>query len=302
MATDRIANLNYITDGLGPDKWTALIRICETKEQYKDMCLFCKKLITHLSKNAQVLDIEQRNLFSIAYKNVVRTTRTSWQSLSSNSHTNINNESLTKYKTQLLNEITVYCLEAIDLVKNHLYKNVETKTDEYEAEVFYLKMMADYYRYLAETHNYDEEYSILSEKYYKKGIDCSLEKRYIVGDISELGVAHPTRLGLALNYSVCCHDILKETAKAIVISKKAFDLAVDKLEQDECGYSNLILQLIYDNITLWNQEYTKDRAIEFINGYLREIKVEYQLNIPKEMNQIFIDFYYCNIHELYMTN
>ena len=73
----------------------------------------------------------------------------------------------------------------------------------------------------------------------------------------KLSPTHPIRLGLALNYSVCFYEILKEPKKACDLAKKAFDEAISKLDQlDEASYkdSTLIMQLLRDNLTLWTSD------------------------------------------------
>ena len=62
------------------------------------------------------------------------------------------------------------------------------------------------------------------------------------------------RLGLALNYSVCCYEILDDKKKAREMARKAFDEAISKLDAlDEVSYkdSTLIMQLLRDNLSLW---------------------------------------------------
>merc|ERR1712107_688128 len=68
---------------------------------------------------------------------------------------------------------------------------------------------------------------------------------------------HPTRLGLALNFSVCYYEILKEADKACKLAKEAFDAAIEKLDTlNDASYkdSTLIMQLLRDNLTLWTSE------------------------------------------------
>merc|ERR1712169_92871 len=74
---------------------------------------------------------------------------------------------------------------------------------------------------------------------------------------------HPTRLGLALNYSVCYYEILKQPEKACQLAKEAFDAAIQKLDSltdDSYKDSTLIMQLLRDNLTLWTSENDKDEA------------------------------------------
>jgi len=62
---------------------------------------------------------------------------------------------------------------------------------------------------------------------------------------------------LALNYSVCFYEVLKDKQKACDLAKTAFDQAISKLDKlDEASYkdSTLIMQLLRDNLTLWTSD------------------------------------------------
>merc|ERR1719229_341087 len=105
--------------------------------------------------------------------------------------------------------------------------------------VFYLKMKGDYYRYLSEFDS-DEQYKNETGNCYKKAMDAAE---------ACLAETHPTRLGLALNYSVCYYEILKKPAEACDLAKKAFDSAIEKLDTlNDASYkdSTLIMQLLRD--------------------------------------------------------
>jgi len=110
--------------------------------------------------------------------------------------------------------------------------------------VFYLKMTGDYYRYLAEF--------VAGEGYDKKA--ASFYQQALEIAKAELTPTHPIRLGLALNYSVCFYEIIKDKKAACELAKSAFDQAISKLDKlDEASYkdSTLIMQLLRDNLTLW---------------------------------------------------
>merc|ERR1712228_697154 len=108
-------------------------------------------------------------------------------------------------------ELEAICKEVLALLSDHLCKNVEGNGDE--TEVFYLKMCGDYYRYLSEFRTEEENY----------------QKAMNVAE-ANLNETHPTRLGLALNFSVCYYEILKEPEKACDLAKKSFDAAIEKLD------------------------------------------------------------------------
>lgn len=74
---------------------------------------------------------------------------------------------------------------------------------------------------------------------------------------------HPTKLGLALNFSVCYYEILQKPEEACKLAKEAFDAAIEKLDKlSDTTYkdSTLIMQLLRDNLTLWSSE--KENELE----------------------------------------
>merc|ERR1712087_831123 len=159
-------------------------------------------------------------------------------------------ELLSKYKKLVEDELETICNEVLDLLKEHLCKNVAGNGDE--NEVFYLKMCGDYYRYLSEFRTESEKYKKNAEEYYKKAMDVAE---------ANLNETHPTRLGLALNFSVCYYEILKEPEKACDLAKKSFDAAIEKLDTlNDASYkdSTLIMQLLRDNLTLWTSSQDED--------------------------------------------
>jgi len=220
-----------------------LVRLAETAERYDDMCKIMRRLVETTAAAKADLTVDERNLLSVAYKNVVGARRASWRTLNADEH---KDEELVKiYKKQIESELDTICKDVLDLLLNFLVKNCP---EENEAKVFYLKLTADYYRYLAEfasnqpdNNGYDKK----AAEFYQQAMEIANKK---------LSPTHPIRLGLALNYSVCLYEILKDTKKACELAKSAFDLAISKLDKiDESSYKDatLIMQLIRDNLTLW---------------------------------------------------
>jgi hypothetical protein len=237
-----------LVNGLDIKKLVELVRVAETAERYEDMCKFVKKLVELKSEKEEDLDVDERNLLSVAYKNVVGSKRASWRTLSGG-FDDADEELLTKYKSLVEDELEEICQEVLDLLTKHLCKNVEGNGDE--TEVFYLKMCGDYYRYLSEF-RLDDSYKVNAEAYYKKAMDVAE---------ANLNETHPTRLGLALNFSVCYYEILKEPEKACDLAKKSFDAAIEKLDTlNDASYkdSTLIMQLLRDNLTLWTSSTEDD--------------------------------------------
>merc|ERR1711928_48508 len=88
-------------DGLIADleikKLVELVRVAETAERYEDMCKFVEKLVKMKSKKGEDLDVDERNLLSVAYKNVVGAKRASWRTLAGG-FDDADEELLKKYK------------------------------------------------------------------------------------------------------------------------------------------------------------------------------------------------------------
>ncbi|XP_061551440.1 14-3-3 protein zeta-like [Phycodurus eques] len=221
-------------------------KLAEQAERYDDMAE-CMKVVTEKGED---LTNEERNLLSVAYKNVVGARRSSWRVLSSiegKSETSEKKLQLAKeYREKVENELQVICNNVLTLLDKYLIGN----SIQQESKVFYLKMKGDYYRYLAEVASPEEKLTIIenSQQAYKEAFH-----------ISKTGMdpTHPIRLGLALNFSVFYYEILNSPEKACELAKKAFDEAIAELDQlNEESYkdSTLIMQLLRDNLTLWTSD------------------------------------------------
>ena len=103
--------------------------------------------------------LEERNILSVAFKNVVGTRRAAWRVLSSiqkKENNKGNQENVTKvkdYKSQIEQELTEICKGILQLLDNYLIPNSQTDT----VKVFFFKMKADYYRYIAEYAQADQK-------------------------------------------------------------------------------------------------------------------------------------------------
>lgn len=216
-----------------------MARTSEAAERYDDMCKFMSKLVQWCKANSEALTVEERNLLSVAYKNVIGARRASWRTINAESSDSKTEHLVKEYKGQIESEVETISQEVLTLLKDFLINDEET-----EAQVFYKKMAGDYYRYLAECvteGDFDEQ----ATKYYSQAFEIATK---------QLEATHPIRLGLALNYSVCEYEIRKNQKGACTLAKDAFDDAISKLDKlDESDYkdSTLIMQLLRDNLTLW---------------------------------------------------
>jgi len=124
-----------------------------------------------------------------------------------------------------------------------------------EGQVFYWKMAGDYWRYLAEFATADDR-KFKAEKAREKYDEATK-----TAQTQGLPPTNPIRLGLALNYSVFYYEILNMPQEACTLAKTAFDDAIselDSLQEEQYKDATLIMQLIRDNLTLWTSDQADD--------------------------------------------
>jgi len=227
-----------------------MAKLAEQAERYDEM-------VDEMKKVAQLVDerelsVEERNLLSVAYKNVIGARRASWRIISSieqkeESKGNADHAKRIKsYRAVVEKELCDICNSILTLLDTYLIPNAESG----ESKVFYLKMKGDYHRYLAEfkTGNDRKEAAEQTLMAYKQAQSIALD---------ELAPTHPIRLGLALNFSVFYYEILNSPERACHLAKNAFDEAIaelDTLGEDSYKDSTLIMQLLRDNLTLWTSD------------------------------------------------
>ena len=247
-------NLIKMSEGKQLDRHERVFnaKLAEQAERYDDMVESMKAVA---QTSSQDLTVEERNLLSVAYKNVIGARRASWRVLSSieaksRSEGDTNNLNLTQaYKLKVENELNDTCDDIIAIIQNYLLTNA---TDA-ESKVFYHKMSGDYHRYLAEFKEGEEKQASANSAFesYKQAQEVACNKD------TGLEPTHPIRLGLALNFSVFHYEIQSEPEEACKLAKQAFDDAIaelDKLQEDSYKDATLIMQLLRDNLTLWTSE------------------------------------------------
>jgi len=236
------------------DELVQRAKLAEQAERYDDMAAAMKAV----TETGVELSNEERNLLSVAYKNVVGARRSSWRVISSIEQKTEGSEKkqqmAKEYREKVETELREICHDVLGLLDKFLI----AKASNAESKVFYLKMKGDYYRYLAEVAVGDQRNSETdeSQKAYQEAFDISKSK---------MQPTHPIRLGLALNFSVFYYEILNSPDRACHLAKQAFDDAIaelDTLKEDSYKDSTLIMQLLRDNLTLW----TSDAAAEGDDG------------------------------------
>ncbi|VFQ79019.1 unnamed protein product [Cuscuta campestris] len=240
-----------VEENLSREQYVYMAKLAEQAERYEEMVQFMDKLVLGSTPGAE-LTIEERNLLSVAYKNVIGALRAAWRIVSSieqkeESRKNDDHVALIKeYRAKVESELSQVCAGILNLLQSNLVPSASSS----ESKVFYLKMKGDYHRYLAEFKVGDER---------KQAADDTMSSYKAAQDIAlvDLPSTHPIRLGLALNFSVFYFEILNSSDKACVMAKQAFEEAIaelDTLGEESYKDSTLIMQLLRDNLTLWTSE------------------------------------------------
>uniref|UniRef100_M4EIH1 14-3-3 domain-containing protein n=1 Tax=Brassica campestris TaxID=3711 RepID=M4EIH1_BRACM len=259
---------------LGRDQYVYMAKLAEQAERYEEMVNFMEKLVTGATPSSE-LTVEERNLLSVAYKNVIGSLRAAWRIVSSieqkeESRKNEEHVALVKdYRSKVETELSSVCEGILKLLEENLIPSAAAS----ESKVFYLKMKGDYHRYMAEFKAGEERKAAAEDTMvaYKAAQDIAA---------ADMAPTHPIRLGLALNFSVFYYEILNSSDKACDMAKQAFEEAIaelDTLGEESYKDSTLIMQLLRDNLTLW----TSDMQILiflFVVDQSKSIVMEFQFN------------------------
>jgi len=226
------------------EKLVLLAQVAERAERFDEMADFMKALVEKVS----TLNTEQRDMFSAAFKCSLSERRQAVRVAVGVAETcDAAEASLAMaYKSKVEAELKEICEKALALLSNHLVPTAAPGEDK----TFYLKMMGDYYRYMAEFAAGDARTRAAQEATaaYQKGLE----------EAGALSDAHPVRLGLALNFSVFQHEVLQDTTGAVVVAKEALvksSAAISSVPEDAPSRSESIMtmQLLQENLALWDQ-------------------------------------------------
>ena len=123
-----------------------MARVAEQAERFDDMVDFLRPL---LKEKGGDFSVEERNLLSVGFKNLIGGKRTAIRTISAIE----TNPKYTKYggylgayKKKIELELQKNCQDIIDMIKAD-----GMRTQDAEGRAFFLKMVGDYYRYMAES-------------------------------------------------------------------------------------------------------------------------------------------------------
>eukprot|EP01006_Ploeotia_vitrea_P056429 TRINITY_DN68099_c2_g4_i3.p1 TRINITY_DN68099_c2_g4~~TRINITY_DN68099_c2_g4_i3.p1 ORF type:complete len:259 (-),score=29.44 TRINITY_DN68099_c2_g4_i3:123-899(-) len=222
-----------------------IAKLAEQAERYHEM----KDTMKQMVAQDPILTAEERTLLSVAFKNVIGSKRVARRVLSCAEYkecTDSHHLSLVKSQHEQVNrELRQTCDEIGSLLDRSL---IPTAVNN-EVRVFYLKMKG-YHRYHSEVGGADV----------KAQQEQALSAYSTAWELAktELGARNPIRLGLALNFSVFYYEIMHDPQRSCSLAKEAFDDAIVELDtvcdEEEYKELTLILQLLRDNIHLWNPD------------------------------------------------
>lgn len=230
-----------------------MARVAEQAERFDDMVDFLKPI---LKEKGGDFSVEERNLLSVGFKNLIGGKRTAIRTISAieqNPKYQKFGGALQDYKKKIEEELYKDCQNIIDMIKNDAMKSQV----EAEGKAFFLKMVGDYYRYMAE--------SAQGEKLTpaKEGALSHYKEAETIA--RELPACNPIKLGLALNYSVFYYEVMQDNKQACQLAETALQDAMNKIDDvDEETFRDAksIIELLKENLTLWKEEEGGDNAIE----------------------------------------
>merc|ERR1712039_452842 len=205
-----------------------------------------------VAKEKVELSVEERNLLSVAYKNAVGSRRAAWRIITSveQKEKTKGNEDQSKYAKEYCVKVETELQKICDTILGLLSGTLIGSASTGESKVFYQKMKADYYRYIAEFSDGDAKSKAA------ENARQAYEEAHKVAE-KDLVVTHPIRLGLALNFSVFQYEVLNNPDEACKMARTAFEDAIaelDNVAEDSYKDSTLIMQLLRDNLTLWTSD------------------------------------------------
>ncbi len=229
------------------DEYIFLSKLYWKAELFKEMIKFIKEFIILDPK----LNKEERDIICTGFKDMISDKRSSWSILNSmerkEKKKKINTVKEIKIvKNNIEKEIREICNTLQDLIDKFIIPN----NDDIETLVFFYKLKADYFRYIcefAEGKEYNDNFS-KAEEYYTKGYNLS---------IKNLPIMNCIRISIILNYSIFLYEIKKDKKTAFDIAKKTFfenEKFSDDIEKIKNKDSFLLLQLLKENLILWNNE------------------------------------------------
>jgi 14-3-3 protein epsilon len=186
-----------------------MARVAEQAERFDDMVDFLKPI---LQEKGGDFSIEERNLLSVGFKNLIGGKRTAIRTIAAieqNPKYSKYGGSLGDYKKKIEGELAQDCRNIINMVKD----NALGGKGGNEGDAFFQKMIGDYYRYMAES---------ASGETHAEAKNGALEHYNKAEEVAkELPACNPIKLGLALNFSVFYYEVMQDIKQACTLGETA---------------------------------------------------------------------------------
>jgi 14-3-3 protein epsilon len=228
-----------------------MARVADQAERYEDMVEFLTEVIKLKDED---LNTEERNLLSVGFKNLISSRRAAWRTVGAIEQNEKYAEysgDCGEYKKRIESELDTQCKKVIQIVKDHSL----AKATDPESKTFYLKMIGDYYRYIAETAK-----DALLDEVTNGAIDFYGQATEAA---KELKPYNSTKLGLALNFSVFHYEVKNDIPKACALADEALEQAkenIDNMDNEDARDALSIVELLKENLSLWKEEGEDDEA------------------------------------------
>merc|ERR1711988_667320 len=205
-------------EGLTSDQALYMAKVAESAERYDEMTKYMVQSVASLKGDE--LSVEQRNLISVGYKNLMSARRTAWrvtaQSIDMEREPALKQKGMA-YQEKIATELKGLVTAVVNDVVGKFVKGPYAANNT-EVLVFFHKMEGDYNRYGAEITSGSERES------YTTAANASYQMAHELctgGEKQEdlLQPTNPIRLGLALNYSVFMYEILDQKEEAESVAK-----------------------------------------------------------------------------------
>jgi 14-3-3 protein epsilon len=186
-----------------------MARVAEQCERYDDMVDFLRPILKEKGGN---FSVEERNLLSVGFKNLIGGKRTAIRTITAieqNPKYTKFGGALGNYKKKIELELQKNCQDIIDMIKGDAMKT----SDDVEGKAFFLKMVGDYFRYMAES----AQNEVLEKA--RQGALSSYKEAEVAG--RELPACNPIKLGLALNFSVFYYEVMQDSKHACQLAENA---------------------------------------------------------------------------------
>lgn len=232
------------TEKMSREELVYVASVAQETERHDDIIKIMKEVVAE----KKGLSRDEATLFSVGYKQKITSCRNTWRNITVIESKALETgspapERLLKYRRDIEQETEEICNEVIEMIDRDIIPYV----DGAESKAFFIKMKADYFRYLAE---------FAQDGNFDRVVQEALEAYDQASKIAEEGLpdGHPVRLGIALNFSVFHFEALSDPAKACELARAAIETpesAISALPEDQARDSEALLKLLQDNLNLW---------------------------------------------------